>query len=529
VSRLIFFFACLFLAVPCGARIITVDNDGPADFNNIQAAIDDSNDSDIIVVKPGIYTGDGNTDIDFGGRAITVRSTDPNDPNTVESTVIDCNGSETEPHRAFYFHNQEGPNSVLSGLTITNGWALLTGGGIYCEADLFQYNNPTFTKCIITHNTAKEGGGIGCKRRSSPYINNCVISENLATDGSGGGILYCNYAGCNGFISNCNIINNQASVDGGGLSKCSTSINNSTIINNSAGVAGGGISYCNEVNNCVVSGNWAGENGGGIFGCETIGNCTISDNIANNGMGGGIFGNCDANLANSIMWGNMADQGNEIYLRTQLVCVAFPPYVIEETSTMTIAYSDIQGGQAEISVDPNSILYWKAGNIDTDPCFVKPGYWDPNGTPEDSNDDFWVDGDYHLKSEGWRWHQQRKVWTWDDVTSRCIDAGNPGSPLGDEPITIPDDPDNDWGENLRINMGAYGGTAEASVPPYDWAILADLTNDGTVNFVDFAHLVAMFADQGEQLYGDFNRDGGIDLADVAALAEDWLKTTTWHQ
>ena len=36
-------------------RIITVDNDGPADFNNIQAAIDDSNDGDTIYVTEAPY------------------------------------------------------------------------------------------------------------------------------------------------------------------------------------------------------------------------------------------------------------------------------------------------------------------------------------------------------------------------------------------------------------------------------------------------------------------------------------------
>ena len=55
MKKLIFIFACLFLAVPSQARIITVDDDGPADFNTIQAAIDDSNDGDIVKVQSGIY------------------------------------------------------------------------------------------------------------------------------------------------------------------------------------------------------------------------------------------------------------------------------------------------------------------------------------------------------------------------------------------------------------------------------------------------------------------------------------------
>ena len=80
-----------------------------------------------------------------------------------------------------------------------------------------------------------------------------------------------------------------------------------------------------------------------------------------------------------------------------------------------------------------------------------------------------MDGDYHLKSEGWRWDSVRGRWDYDDVTSRCIDAGNPGSSLENELLIIPSDPDNIWGENIRINMGAYGGTSEASMPPYNWS------------------------------------------------------------
>jgi len=33
---------CLLLTIPCTAATITVDDNGPADFNNIQAAIDDA-------------------------------------------------------------------------------------------------------------------------------------------------------------------------------------------------------------------------------------------------------------------------------------------------------------------------------------------------------------------------------------------------------------------------------------------------------------------------------------------------------
>ena len=91
--------------------------------------------------------------------------------------------------------------------------------------------------------------------------------------------------------------------------------------------------------------------------------------------------------------------------------------------------------------------------------------------------------------------------------------------LGDEP----DEPN-----NIRINMGAYGGTEQASMPPYDWALLSDITNDGTVDFVDYAHLAEMFTQQDDELPADFDRNGYVDLADLKLLAEDWLQATSWY-
>ncbi len=49
-------------------------------------------------------------------------------------------------------------------------------------------------------------------------------------------------------------------------------------------------------------------------------------------------------------------------------------------------------------------------------------------------------------------------WIQDDVTSPCIDAGDPNTPVGDEPES----------NGGVINMGAYGGTAEASKSDYTW-------------------------------------------------------------
>ena len=539
----------------------------PSEYSTIQAAIDVALNGDVVIVAPGMYTGDGNRDIDFKGKAITVRSTNPNDPDVVAATVIDCNGTESEPHRGFYFHNNEDANSILAGLTTINGYDNY-GSGITCSG-----SSPTIINCTFSGNSADYGGGMS-NYSSNSTVTNCTFSDSSASK-YGGGMFN---SSSRLTITNCTFSRNSAGEGGGGMyNDCSNSCRNPTLINctfsdNSASEGGGIFNFYNDptLTNCIFSGNQVysdeyDSGGGGIYNDSsnpTLTNCTFSGNQAYSdeydSCGGGIFNdssnptvtNCTFNgnsalrgggmynsessptltnctfsgnsafygggmynfsssliLANSILWGNTALRGAEIY---------------NHSSTATVSFSDVQGGWAG------------TGNINTDPCFVKPGQWvdanDPNiiVEPNDPNA-IWVDGDYHLKSEGWSWDVVRQRWTYDDVTSRCIDAGNPGSPLADEPLTLIVDPLNRWGQNLRIDMGAFGGTAEASIPPYDWAMLSDATNDGISDFSDLDILSSLWLNTGEQLYADFNRDGIIDLFDFALLAQGWLKQTTWHE
>ena len=127
--------------------------------------------------------------------------------------------------------------------------------------------------------------------------------------------------------------------------------------------------------------------------------------------------------------------------------------------TLSISYSSVQGGLEAIVGDGDVV--WGSGSVDMDPRFVRLGYWSEEPLEL-------TEGDYHLRSEGWHWNPDGKSWTYDYVTSPCIDAGDPDSPLGDELLSIPRDPNNEYGVNLRVNMGAYGGTAQASMPPLGW-------------------------------------------------------------
>jgi hypothetical protein len=98
---------CLFLCVPSQARIITVDDDGPADFNNIWAAVLDANHGDTVVVADGTYTGEGNRYIDFLDKAITVRS-----ENGPTNCIIDCEGGWA------FVVNCSSPSCAVDGFTI---------------------------------------------------------------------------------------------------------------------------------------------------------------------------------------------------------------------------------------------------------------------------------------------------------------------------------------------------------------------------------------------------------------------------
>jgi len=361
------------------------------------------------------------------------------------------------------------------------GW----GGGIHLIP-----SSVTITNCTFRNNSASGGGGgIFSALGNGPILDNCIFTWN-----SGGSVViedsaYYGFGGGGGIynednyptITNCTFIENYAPIEGGGMynGRNNPILTNCTFVENSAYTGGG---MYNSSSNatltiCIFTANTATNQGGGMESTRsnlTLTNCTFSGNSAYNdydylsSFGGGInslegdtiiltnctfahnsaqYGNalCSSNFEpsnfefiNCILW----DGGQEIFYSD------FHPI------TITITYSNIQGG-------------WSGeggNNIDADPMFAYPGYWvdvnDPNAVvePNDPNA-VWIDGDYHLKSQAGRWDPNSLSWIVDDVTSPCIDTGDPNSPIGNEPF-----PNGDI-----INMGAYGGTEKASKSYIDGA------------------------------------------------------------
>jgi len=437
--------------------------------------------------------------------------------------------------------------------------------------------SPTLYNCTFAGNFAEYGGGMYNSDGASPLLTDCIFSGNATFDeeGTGGGGMYNDESSPT--LINCRFTRNWASVgipdhgggDGGAMANCGSSpILTGCIFSENTALCGGS-AILNEsegtprITNCTFTGNVALGFGWGSGGAmlndycnPTVANCTFT---ANTGRYGGaihnihaepVFTNCifSGNTARSsggavhnvylsdVTFTNCTFAGNRAPAGSAIACYASRPEYFSSTNVTNCIIWDGEnsiwnGGASIITVTYSDVQYGYPGlgNIDIDPCFAYPGYWDPNGTSEDANDDFWVDGDYHLKSFGWRWNTVHEEWTFDRVTSRCIDAGNPGSPLLDEPLTIPDDPDNDYGRNLRINMGAYGGTPQASIPPYDWALLADINNDGIVDFCDLAYVGMDWGLCEAQQPGDFDRNSGVGPTDLDLLSDNWLKSTLWWE
>jgi hypothetical protein len=173
-----------------------------------------------------------------------------------------------------------------------------------------------------------------------------------------------------------------------------------------------------EMSNCVIAGNTEQgisslpnipSRGNPVFGRVNITNCTIVQNKQH-----AINGN-DITVTNSILYFNGQD--------SQI-----------NGDNVNITFSDVQGG---VEGD---------GNTDANPEFVELGAW------VSADPDYYTLGDFHLKSAAGHCNVITSTWILDSITSPCVDAGNPAGPVGNEPA-----------ENGGIiNMGAYGGTCEAS-------------------------------------------------------------------
>jgi len=254
--------------------------------------------------------------------------------------------------------------------------------------------------------------------------------------------------------------------------KCSPVVMNNVIYNcNSGGIA--------VENSCTA-----------LLVNNTIVNCPRGLRLFDLGRWGPPYrlnpGGGTATVINCIIWDcaqamTLADSSN-----TQIA---------DRGSHVTVSYCDIKGGRNSISVSGTySTVTWGDGNIDTAPQFADP-----------------ANRDYHLKSQAGRWDLKTQSWVQDAVSSPCIDAGDLNSDWTAEL----------WPHGKRINMGAYGGTPQASMSLSTVGSIADLDHDDAVDGNDLAVLADMWLAQGVLLATDLNHDAAVDFRDFARLAANW--------
>ncbi|UCG58061.1 MAG: hypothetical protein JSU70_00870 [Phycisphaerales bacterium] len=326
-------------------------------------------------------------------------------------------GNDTGP--VVTFSGAENSHCVLAGFTVTNGYA----------------------KDVVEEPSSGDGGGISGNGSTSTIADN-IICENIA--GSGGGIAH-----CRGIIEN-NMISQNRARQGGGLAFCDGIIQNNAILDNVARSAGGGLDQCyGIIRNNVVSRNLTLVSGGGMHKCGEIANNVISRNSAS--YGSAIY---DGGLVqNNTIWANKAHDSSAVleYCSRVTHCIIWENTPQQIRNSVFAGYNDVQGADTS------------SENMTVDPLFV-----DPNN------------GDFHLKSQAGRWDPAAQGWVYDEVTSPCIDAGDPMSPVGQEPFP----------NGGQINIGAYSGTAEASKsyfgePVCETIVAGDINGDCKVNFNDF--------------------------------------------
>jgi hypothetical protein len=452
----------------------------------------------------------GSTHLDPNARSVEWRP-----------TILDGNlGGSTSPSKAANVVTASSVDStaVLDGFTITNG-----STGVFVSNGNPTVSNCTFTgdmvcgvrstirgtivltgcsfdgmassavdvwagHCVLTRSSFDRNGGLRAVDAITGDVTarDCTFTANkgAAIQGTMGTV---DLIGCS-FVANgrglgsyvidgrdvtargCKFIANSGSTSGAIQAMGDVILVDCEFIGNKGRLQAGAVSAWGDksltATGCVFAGNSCDSAGGAgaiysLSGVLRISNCVF---IGNRGATNALF--CwpsliAPKLTQCIVW----DGANPFDARGTQV-----------SSGISVTYSDVQGG-------------WPGmGNIDVDPCFADAGRWDPNGTPNDANDDIWVTGDYHLRSQAGHWDRALGDWVYDDVTSRCIDAGDPNAAVGAEPF-----PNGGY-----VNMGAYGGTVEASRTWFGGPVCP------------------------VQLAGDINGDCRIDDLDEAILMQHWL-------
>ena len=233
-------------------------------------------------------------------------------------------GDTTDPEGAFRispsnrvyggFEGNEAPDFDLSQRDFEKNTTILDGQ----NARRVLMQDQAFTSASMaiwdgfTLQNGNIGSGAGAYLNNHVTLSNCNIVNNEASMYGGG--VYINSTGGTAHVAlnNCRIMDNTASMGGGICDRIGADYTNCRISNNRASTKGGGIYLYNNteptLKNCIISNNTA-NNAGGMYarGQFTAYNCDFVMNLATESIGGIYHENSHNKYYNCIVWGNVAN------------------------------------------------------------------------------------------------------------------------------------------------------------------------------------------------------------------------------
>lgn len=424
---ILFFNFVLLLHPAIAGQVIYVDDDGPADYNNIQDGIDAASNGDTVLVARGLY----HENLVIDGKLITLASNYliSNDNEDILQTIVDGSyGTIIEIRNTT-------PSTTIVGFTLQAGgdgiapyskFTLLHNRLIDC-ADAIDYEDGSGGICQF--NTFKDS------RDDAIDLDNAIdvlIADNIITNSVDDGIEIRLHT-YNGPLLTCTIRNNiivNSGEDGIQLIDYPGFSDRVIYIEN----------------NIIMGSDMV------AIGCMSNGNTTENYEAASIPEPVSIINNTLFNNNYGITGGDNMIVKNNIFANTT------------ETALKQV------DGQSAITYN----LFWQNGT-DFDGSSSGSGNINANPLFADS-----INADYHLLSQGGRYDPNTTNWVYDTSTSPCIDAGEPIDPIGLEPFP----------NGGRINIGAYGGTSKASksyfgTTPCETIATGDINGDCKIDFKDF--------------------------------------------
>ncbi|MBN1787088.1 MAG: right-handed parallel beta-helix repeat-containing protein [Sedimentisphaerales bacterium] len=379
--------------------------------------------------------------------------------------------------------------------------------------DIGGHGNDNVTDEFVLYDEVVSYGGAVCVEGSAiPVFKNCTFTNNIAC---AGGAMY--WDDSTGHIRESSFIDNLAMLGGGILAtdsnsiffKCDFSYNIATdpvgqggaiysassnskfygchISDNLASNSGGGAYFTGELDpnmhNCLITDNIALRDGGGIsanwYTYLTVSNCTVVKNEtigigSTEDFGGGLSCAYEAytNIIDSIFWNNLSTEyGSQISIGSSFDASD------KRRAEVKVSYSDIKDGASDIYVDyaNDCVLDWNdmsnlTGTSLESPLFVE-GQWGGYYLSQTAAGDPCQTVDSPCVDSGSATALEKHMYRHTTRTDHTID--------GTDPLAGPND--------IRVDMG------------YHYILT-------------------------QEILGDFNFDGRVDINDVPLFNEWWMQT-----